>query len=72
MPDAELSQRPAHLGEVLLVHPPARATILRLGLAPLLLLAWLSWLGDPLPFLAPCLLVPILLMGAARPPRWRC
>jgi len=45
-----------------------RAAILRLGLAPVLLLAWLSWLGDPLPFLAPSLLVPILLMGAARPP----
>jgi hypothetical protein len=45
-----------------------RAAVLRLGLAPVLLLAWNAWMGDPLPFLAPSLLVPILLAGAARPP----
>lgn len=48
--------------------PTDRAAILRLGLAPVLLLAWRAWLGDPLPFLAPSLLVPILLMGSPRPP----
>ena len=48
--------------------PSDRAAILRLGVAPVLLLAWRTWLGDPLPFLAPSLLVPILLMGPTRPP----
>ena len=44
------------------------AAILRLGLAPMLLLGWNVWMGDVLPFLGPSLLVPILLLNPLRPP----
>jgi hypothetical protein len=41
--------------------------VFRLGLAPILLLGWNMASGDPLPFLAPSLLVTILVGSVARP-----
>lgn len=44
------------------------ARTLRLGLAPVLALAWALLAGDPVPFLGPVLAANILMMGQARPP----
>lgn len=44
------------------------ARTLRLGLAPILALAWALAAGDPVPFLGPVLAANILMMSQARPP----